>query len=131
MLSSPVELRDTQQHLCREVFVHYPKHDGWRRGEEEVEKNHQPVVDHGSSREATEELVPEQEADVGLEEEANLGPEGESRSGFRTHHILIEEVNDHVSQAAVTPVSMNQEEFFQVLEVRNSEIARHDGLQRM
>lgn len=55
----------------------------------------------------------------------------ESRSGFSTHHILIEEVNDHVSQAAVTPVSMNQEEFFQVLEVRNSEIARHDSLQRM
>lgn len=72
-LSCPVQLRDTQQHLCREVFVHYPKHDGWRRGEEEVEKNQQPVVDHGSSREATEELVPEQEIDVGLEEEANLG----------------------------------------------------------
>lgn len=72
-LSSPVELRDAQQHLCREVFVHYPKHDGWCRGEEEVEKNQQPVVDHGSSREATEELVPEQEADVGLGEEANLG----------------------------------------------------------
>lgn len=72
-LSSPVQLRDTQQHLCREVFVHYPKHDGWRRGEEEVEKNHQPVVDHGSCGEATEELVPEQEVDVGLEEEANIG----------------------------------------------------------
>lgn len=72
-LSSPVQLRNTQQHLCREVFVHYPKHDGWHRGEEEVEKNHQPVVNHGSSGEATEELVPEQKVDVGLEEEANLG----------------------------------------------------------
>lgn len=55
----------------------------------------------------------------------------ESSSGFRTHHILIEEVNDHVCQAAVTPVSMNQEEFFQVLEVRNSKIAGHDSLQMM
>lgn len=55
----------------------------------------------------------------------------ESSSRFRTHHILIEEVNDHVSQAAVTPVSMNQEEFFQVLEVRNGKIARHDSLQTM
>lgn len=49
--------------------------------------------------------------------------------GARTHHILIEKVNDHVSQAAVAPVSMNQEEFLQVLKVRNGKIARHDRLQ--
>lgn len=54
-----------------------------------------------------------------------------SSGGFGTHHILIEEVNDHVSQAAVAPMSMNQEEFFQVLELRNSKVARHDGLQMM
>lgn len=72
-LPSPVQFRDTQQHLCREVFVHYPKHDGWRRGEKEVKKNHQPVVDHGSSREATEELIPEQKIDIRLEEEATSG----------------------------------------------------------
>lgn len=72
-LPGPVQFRDTQQHLCREVFVHYPKHDGWRRGEKEVKKNHQPVVDHSSSREATEELIPEQKVDVRLEEEATSG----------------------------------------------------------
>lgn len=72
-LPGPVKLRDTQQHLCREVFVHYPKHDGWRGGEKEVKKNQQPVVDHGSSREATEELIPEQKVDVRLEEEATSG----------------------------------------------------------
>lgn len=69
-LSSPVQLRDPQQHLCRQVFVHYPEHDGRRRGEEEVEEDHQPVVDHGGSREAAEELIPEQEVDIGLGEEA-------------------------------------------------------------
>lgn len=52
-------------------------------------------------------------------------------AGLRTHHILIEKVNDHVSQAAVAPVSMNQEEFLQVLEVRNGEITCHDCLQTM
>lgn len=132
-LPSPVQLRDTQQHLCREVFVQYPKHDGRRRGEKEVKKNHQPVVDHGSSREAAEELVPEQKVDVRLEEEANLGENIPAvmwtAAGLRTHHILVEKVNDHVSQAAVAPVSMDQEEFLQVLEVRNGEITCHDCLQ--
>lgn len=55
----------------------------------------------------------------------------DSSSRLRTHHVLIEKVNDHVSQAAVAPVSMNQEEFLQVLEVRNGEIARHGRLERM
>lgn len=58
-------------------------------------------------------------------------PDVHSSGGLRTHHILIEKVDDHVSQAAVAPVSMNQEEFLQVLEVRNGKIARHDRLQRM
>lgn len=70
-LSSPVQFRDAQEHLCREVFVHDPKHDGRRGGEKQVEKDHQPVVNHGSSGEATEELVPEQEVHIGLEEEAD------------------------------------------------------------
>ena len=65
-LSHPVELRNTQQHLCRDVLVHDPEHDGRQGGEEEVEENHQPVVDHGGAREATEELIPEQQVDVGL-----------------------------------------------------------------
>lgn len=30
----------------------------------------------------------------------------------QTHHILIEEVNDHVGKSSVAPVSMNQKEFF-------------------
>lgn len=134
-LPSPVQFRDTQQHLCREVLVHYPKHDGRRRGEKEVKKNHQPVVDHGSSREATEELVPEQKVDVRLEEEANLGENilavMWTAAGLRTHHVLVEKINDHVSQAAVAPVSVDQEEFLQVLEVRNGEITCHDCLQTM
>lgn len=55
----------------------------------------------------------------------------ESSSGFQAHHVLVEKINDHVGQAAVAPVAMNQEEFLQVLEVRNSEIACHDCLQTM
>lgn len=70
-LSSPVQLGNTQQNLCRNVSVHYTKHDGWCRGEEEVEENHQPVVDHGGTREATEELIPEQQVHVGLENTLN------------------------------------------------------------
>lgn len=65
-LSRPVQFRNAQQYLCRKVFVHYPKHDGRGRGEEEVEENHQPVVNHGSAREATEELIPEQQVHIGL-----------------------------------------------------------------
>lgn len=70
-LSGPVQFRNTQQHLCRKVFVHNPKHDGRCRGEKQVEKNHQPVVDHGSPREAAEELIPEQQVHVGLGEQTN------------------------------------------------------------
>lgn len=51
------------------------------------------------------------------------------RSDVDTHHVLIEEVNDHVGQSGVAPVSVNQEEFFQVFEARYSEITRHDCLQ--
>lgn len=134
-LSHPVELRNTEQHLCRNVFVHDPEHDGRRGGEEEVEENHQPVVDHGGAGEATEELIPEQQVDVGL---------GDTRTPRRldkrsrhyvssdgsddTHHILIEEVNDHVGQSSVAPVPVNQEQLFQVLEARYGKIARHDRL---
>ena len=46
----------------------------------------------------------------------------------KTHHILIEEVNDHVGQSTVAPVSVNQEEFFQVFEARYSEVTCHDRL---
>lgn len=50
-------------------------------------------------------------------------------SRHETHHILIEEVNNHVSQSSIAPVSMNQEEFFQVFEASYSEITRHDRLE--
>lgn len=65
-LSRPVQLRETQQCLRRNVFVHYPEHDGRGGGEEEVEENHQPVVYHGSAGEAAEELIPEQQVHVRL-----------------------------------------------------------------
>lgn len=68
-LSGPVQFRNTQQHLSRKVFVHNPKHDGWCRGEKEVEKDHQPVVDHGSAGETAEKLIPKQQVHVGLEEQ--------------------------------------------------------------
>lgn len=50
-------------------------------------------------------------------------------SDVDTHHILIEEVNDHVCQPGVAPVSVNQEKFFQVFEARYSKITGHDRLQ--
>lgn len=65
-LPCPIQFRNAQQHLCRNVFVHYPKHDGWGGGEEEVEENHQPVVNHSGAREAAEELIPEQQVHIGL-----------------------------------------------------------------
>lgn len=46
-----------------------------------------------------------------------------------THHVLIEEINDHVGQPSVAPVSVDQEEFFQVFEARYGEITGHDRLQ--
>lgn len=139
-LSGPVQFRNTKQHLCRKVFVHYPKHDGWCGGKEEVEKNQQPVVDHGSAREAAEELIPEQQVHVGLGAQTKMNCRWlyeksrrhlKSDRSYKTHHILIEEVNDHVSKSSITPVSMNQEKFFQVFEVRYSKITGHDCLQKI
>lgn len=45
------------------------------------------------------------------------------------YSIFVEEVEDHVGQARVAPVAMNQEELLQVLKSRKSEIAGHHRLQ--
>lgn len=53
---------------------------------------------------------------------------GALRCSDKTHHILIEEVNDHVGKSCVAPVSVNQEKSFQVFEVRYGEITCHHRL---
>lgn len=44
------------------------------------------------------------------------------------YSVFVEEVEDHVGQTRVAPVSMNQEELLQVLKARKSEIAGHHRL---
>lgn len=52
--------------MGRNLLVHDAEHDGWSGCEEEVEENHEPVVNHSRAREAAVELVPEQEVDISL-----------------------------------------------------------------
>lgn len=47
-----------------------------------------------------------------------------------THHVLVEEVEDHVGQTVVTPVSVDQHQLPQVFEPGDGEVAGHDGLKR-
>lgn len=66
-LSSPIEFRNTEQHFCRNIFVHDPKHNGGCGGVKKVKENQQPVVQHGGRCEATIELIPEEQVDIGLD----------------------------------------------------------------
>lgn len=66
MLAPFIKFRQVKKHVRRNLTVHDAKHDGWRGCKEEVKENHEPVVNHGCAREATEELVPEKEVDVSL-----------------------------------------------------------------
>ena len=45
-----------------------------------------------------------------------------------THCILLEEVEDHVGQPGVAPMSVDQQQLLQVLETREGEVAGHDSL---
>lgn len=45
-----------------------------------------------------------------------------------THHILVEEIEDHVSQTSVTPMAVNQNELSQELESRDSKVTGHHRL---
>lgn len=42
--------------------------------------------------------------------------------------VLVEEVQDHVCQAVVRPVPVDQEELDEEAELRNGKVAGHDGL---
>lgn len=66
MLAPFIEFRQVEEHVGRNLPVHDAKHDGWSGCEEEVEENHEPVVNHGCAREAAKELVPEQEVNISL-----------------------------------------------------------------
>lgn len=65
-MATPVQLWEAQQRLRGKVSVHHAKHDGRGGGEEEVEEDYQPDVNHGRPRETTVELVPEEEVHIGL-----------------------------------------------------------------
>lgn len=82
-LTHPVQFRNPQQDLGRNIFVKDPKQNGRRRGEEEVEENHQPVVDHRSTSKSTEELVPEQKVHIGLEKNTSKGHQSIRAKEFR------------------------------------------------
>lgn len=70
VLATLVELGQCQQRFCRDIFIKDSEDDGWQGREEEVEEYHLPVIDHGGAREATEELVPEEQVDVALQAES-------------------------------------------------------------
>lgn len=43
--------------------------------------------------------------------------------------VLVEEVQDHVRQPRVAPMSVHQQELLQIPETRESKVARHHRLQ--
>ncbi len=45
-----------------------------------------------------------------------------------THHILVEEIEDHVSQTSVTPMTVHQNELSQELKSRDSKVTGHHRL---
>lgn len=45
-----------------------------------------------------------------------------------SHHILVDEVEDHVCQARVTPVAVNQQQLTEVFEPGDGKVTGHDGL---
>lgn len=45
-----------------------------------------------------------------------------------THRIFVEKIQHHFGQTIVAPMSVHQKKRFQILEPRECEIGRHDGL---
>lgn len=66
VLAALVQLGQRQERLRRDVLVEDPEDERRQRGEEEIEEDHLPVIDHGGARETAEELVPEEQVDVAL-----------------------------------------------------------------
>lgn len=44
------------------------------------------------------------------------------------HSIFVEEVQNHVGQSGVAPVSVDQQELLEIPETWESKVARHDRL---
>lgn len=49
---------------------------------------------------------------------------------FITYSVLVEEVEDHVGQPGIAPVSVDQKELLKVSETRQSKVARHHRLHK-
>lgn len=47
---------------------------------------------------------------------------------YITHHILVEEIEDHVSQPCVAPMTVNQNELSQELKSRDGKVTGHHCL---
>lgn len=46
----------------------------------------------------------------------------------KSHHILVDEIEDHVSKTGVTPVAMNQQQLTEVFKPGNGKITGHHSL---
>lgn len=80
VLAALVQLRPRQEGFCRDVFIEDSEDERRQGGEEEVEEDHLPVVDHGGAGEPAQELVPEQQVDIALPKESvavNVGTCGQ------------------------------------------------------
>lgn len=69
VLTTLVQLRQRQECFHRDVFIEDSEDKRRQGGEEEIEEDQLPVIDHGGARETTEELVPEEQVDVALQAE--------------------------------------------------------------
>lgn len=69
VLATLIQLRQCQQGLHRDVLIEDSEDKRRQGGEEEIEEDHLPVINHGGAGEATEELVPEEQVDIALWEE--------------------------------------------------------------
>ena len=46
----------------------------------------------------------------------------------KSHHVLVDEVKDHVGEARVAPVTVDQQQLTEVFEPGDGEVTGHDGL---
>ena len=69
VLATLVQLRQRQERFHRDVFIEDSEDKRRQGGEEEIEEDQLPVIDHGGARETAEELVPEEQVDVALQAE--------------------------------------------------------------
>jgi len=49
---------------------------------------------------------------------------------INSHHVLVEEVQDHVGQTRAGPVAVDQQQLPQVFKPGDGKVTRHDGLGR-